>query len=381
MPFHIKIFRTVSELYEIQKDWEELTERAESPSIALTPQWLISWWNAHDGNDGRNLHVIALFEDEILAAVFPFYWSVSKYRWLPVRRLSLLVDGISPHGDFIIKRGMREKAIELLLDYLAGQQELWDIVVLDKFRENGNRQCLLRLLRSHNFKYGSRPSLRTPVIQASEPWDVFWSGLPTKFKKSMRNKLNRAKKHGAVSSERIDDAEALCRALPTIFQISRRSWKGRINKAITSGNVEHLFYEEFTKTAGRRGWVNIWILKVQDVPIAYEYHMTYNNSTYPLRADFDERFRHLSPGSILEFKIIKWMFREGRCDTYYTCADDYQYLRNWTNTCEQLLCVEIFNNRLLANLAHRIEYTCIPQLRKIRLVREAKEKLIPGKKS
>ena len=380
MPFHIKIFKNVSELYEIRKDWGKLAERADSPSIALTPDWFISWWNAHSGNDGWQLQVIALFEDKILTAVFPFYWSISRYRGLPVRKLSLLVDGISPHGDFVIEGDRREKAIDLLLSYLSGHQELWNIVVLDKFRDSDNRKCLLQLLSSYNFKYGIEPSLRTPIIQASEPWDVFWSGHSVKFKKSMRNKLNRVKNNGTISVERVHDAEALNRALPTIFEVSRRSWKGKIKEDIKNRDAECRFYKAFTEIGARRGWVDIWLLKVQDQAIAYEYHLTYNSSTYPLRADFDESYRHLSPGSILEYKIIKQMFEKGEYDTYYSCANDYQYLRNWTNTYEQLLKIEIFSNRLLSKIAHRIEYTFIPQLRKIRLVRKVKELLMQGKR-
>jgi len=372
----VKIISDINRLQVLEKDWEAILAQNGYPSIALTPQWLTSWWKSRGENSGKELYILICLEQNKPVAIFPFYSCKAKYRGISIKKLSFMVDAISPHGDFIIASEKRERAIHALLKYLASQKNRWDVIILEKFRDNPNRKFLLTTLDLYNMNYGIQPSLRTPIIRLDKSWDLFWSQRSAKFRKSIRNKLNRSRRAHFISVEKIERPQKLLEALPSIYKISTLSWKGKISQAITDSPVELAFYESFTPLGAPKGWINIWLLKNGCEPIAYEYHLVYNKTVYPLRADFDERYRHLSPGSILDYNIIKGIFEKREYQTYYSCAADYQYLRNWTNNFERLYRVDIFNTRTLSNFLFTTEYKIIPRLRKVRFLRKIKDYLI-----
>lgn len=380
MNLEIKSISDINQLITIEKDWESILAQNNYPSIALMPQWFTIWWKIHRKSPPKRLHILSCLEDNKLVAISPFYWCRAKYRGIPIKKLSLMVDGISPHADFIITDEKREKAIHAFLSYLASHKELWDVIILDKLRDNRNRNLLLKTLDLYNLNYGIQSSLKTPVITIDKPWDLFWSQRSSKFRQTMRNKLNRLKKYGSVSVEKIEDSNELVKALPSIFKISTLSWKGEINRTITDSPVEAAFYRTFTQFGAEKGLVNIWLLKHNSEPIAYEYHLAYNGIIYPLRADFVESYRYLSPGSLLEYYILRNLFEKKECHTYYSCADDYFYLRNWTNDFENLYRVDIFNSKTLSNLLFLGEYRILPKLRKVRILRKVKESVILRRK-
>jgi len=376
MNLEIKVISNINQLKTIEKKWEAILAQNNYPSIALTPQWFTIWWKIRQKKSKKRLYILICLKDNKLIAVFPFYWCRTKYRKIPIRRLSFMVDGISPHADFIIADENREDAIHALLRYLVTNKEFWDVTILDKFQDNATRNLLFKMLTSYNLYYGIQPSLRIPIITIDKSWDLFWSQRSTRFKKSMRNKLNRLKRYGSISVEKVENPNKLIDALPSIFKVSSLSWKGKIKRAITDSPIELAFYKTFTPFGAKMRWVNIWLLKYNNEPIAYEYHLIYNKTVYPLRADFDENYRYLSPGSILEYYILKDMFEKREYDTYYSCADDYFYLRNWTNNFENLHRIDIFNNKMLSYLLYLEEYNVIPKLRKITILRKIKDYII-----
>ena len=209
MNLEVKIISDINRLQAFEKDWETVLAQNDYPSIGLTPQWLTSWWKSRRENPGKELHILICLEQNKPVAIFPFYFCRAKYRGVPIKKLSFMVDTISPHGDFIIASGKREVAIHALLNYLASQKKRWDVVILDRFRDNPNRKFLLTILDLYQLNHGIKPSLRTPIIRLDKSWDLFWSQRSAKFRKSMRNKLNRSRKAGSISIEKIERPEEL----------------------------------------------------------------------------------------------------------------------------------------------------------------------------
>ena len=102
------------------------------------------------------------------------------------------------------------------------------------------------------------------------------------------------------------------------------------------------------------------------MPIAYEFHASYGGVTYPLRADFDEAYRDIAPGSVVEFTVLRDLFTDGTLSLYDSCANSYWYLSNWTAEFRSHVDIEIFANSLKLRALHGAEYRLIPLLRRLR---------------
>ena len=117
---------------------------------------------------------------------------------------------------------------------------------------------------------------------------------------------------------------------------------------------------------GSNNHIQVWILRKNSIPVAYEFHVIFDNIVYPIRADYDENFKKHSPGSILEYNALKHLFEEQYVTEYYTCADNYWYLNNWSNDLREHYTIEVFANNLKSLALYSIEYHAIPLLRKVR---------------
>jgi len=373
---HITKISNYSDFLALKEDWNNLLKESGNESIFLRHEWFDCWWRSHGETyeDKQDLFILLVKDKGKCRGIMPLKTSRIKYRGLQVNKLGFLQSGLSPHADFILT-SEKEKSIRELLRFLKGR-EVWDVLILNKLpTRSENYNLLLKLLKEHNILFGIKRGLNTPAINTCGDWSAFFSQRSAKFKKSLRNKLNRAKRRSSLQIERLSDLNDIKNALPLMFEVSKNSWKAKLKQSIVDSTEYTDFLNYFTDETGEKGWINIWLLKDGDEPIAYEYHLKYNGKVYPIGADFDERFRNLSPGSILEYHIIKSLFEDSEVTEYNTCAHSYKYLRNWTDVIEPHVDIEIFNSKTLPLFLYSLEYKLLPYLRHVPLLKQAKNYL------
>ena len=84
-----------------------------------------------------------------------------------------------------------------------------------------------------------------------------------------------------------------------------------------------------------------------------------------MRADYDERYRRFSPGSVVDYFAISESFRRSEIVSYDSCADDYGYLRNWTDKHRRQRNIHIFKSGVAGGCLYGIEYQLRPLLKRI----------------
>ena len=377
---HITTISNYSDFLALKEDWNNFLKESGSDSIFLRHEWFDCWWRSHKETyeDEQGLSILLVKDERKCRAIMPLKTSRIRYKGLRVNKLGFLESGLSPHADFILtsERSEREESIREFLRFLK-TQKVWDVLILNKLpTQSENYNLLLKLLKEQNILFGIKLSLNTPSVNTCGNWSAFFSQRATKFKKSLRNKLNRAKRHSSLQIERLSDFNDIKNALPLMFEVSKNSWKAKLKQSIADSTVYTDFLNYFTDETGEKGWINVWLLKDRDKCIAYEYHLKYNGKVYPIGADFDERFRRLSPGSILEYHIIKSLFEDSEVTEYNTCAHSYKYLRNWTDVIEPHVDIEIFNLKALPLFLYFLEYKLLPRLRQVPLLQQAKNYLM-----
>jgi CelD/BcsL family acetyltransferase involved in cellulose biosynthesis len=228
---------------------------------------------------------------------------------------------------------------------------------------------LLNYLAQEHKAYGIKDNIESPYIVINSDWETFLGEKSQKFRKTLRNKLNRASHSGDLSFERMGITGRNDTALRDMFSVSQKSWKKQVGTDILSNPASEGFYKEICDRLGPRGMVKLFLLKKAGESIAFEFHLTYNKTAYPIRADYDKSFKHISPGSILETHILKTLFDESRIQEYNSCGHTYDYLLKWTDDTRKYVNVEVFNKNFRSRSLHILEYKVIPVLRKMRLNR------------
>lgn len=347
----------------LESDWNALLQRCNSDIVCLTHEWFKCWWRGYA--DGNKLFVLLAKENGRLAGIAPLMISFGTYRGFPVRKVCFMENSNSPRVDFIAPE-RKPEFIRRVVDFLGANRHLWDMVSLEKIpKQSESADILPRVLEERKHFYTMQDSMRSPFIPVDSDWETYFSKRSKNFRKQLKNKLNRVHKLGQVAIEEVKRPEDAVRVLPEVFGVSKRSWKNQNGTAITCTRGKQTFFEELTKTASLKGWLSIWLLRANGKAIAMEYHLKYKHIVYALRADFDEEYRDVSPGSVLEQHITKQVFRNNYAE-FDLCGDSQEYKMKWTDTFREHFKFNIFNRSIYPTMLRLVEFKGIPLLKRTR---------------
>lgn len=359
----VRILRTEEEFKQLKPQWDELMASLDPVPLPLTHGWLLSWWRAFATD--RHMEFRCAYRGGELIGAAPFYRTREHFRGVPVTILKLAANGHTPFCDVIVHPRLtgceREAVFHALTE--VGDKEIGQFL---KINHQGElHRFLLTRPASDNVKVGVKPSLTTPVIWIDKEWDAFFGSRTKKLKKSLKHKLNRFNKEPGftISEKKISSKKDP--VVQEIIEVSANSWKSSIGNDLRNHHRSRQFFFNLIESFGRSGVLSAWIVHFEMKPVAFEVHLVYDGVVYPIRADYDEAFKAFSPGSVLEYSVLKHLFQAGQVRQYYTCADDYWYLSNWTSDYEDFCTVEVFGNSLKSRLLFGLEYRVIPIVKRV----------------
>jgi CelD/BcsL family acetyltransferase involved in cellulose biosynthesis len=354
---------SVKDFEHLKRGWDVLLENSLNTSGILSHEWFTIWWESFQ--DDNSLIVLAVYDDvNTLVAVAPLMRSSQLYYGIPVQKICFQVNGHSPYADFIVDKRCIKESIGAMMDYLLNDTS-WDILQFQKLCESSATfSHLVQILEERCLSYGLKKNIETPYVEINSSWEAFLNQTSAKFRKSLRNKMNRVQRYGDISVEDVlmeDDQSPL---LDSMFDISEKSWKKRAGSDIKSDPGGEKFYREICRRLGPMGIVKLWLLKKGGKYIAFEFQLKYNGIVYPLRADFDESYKKYSPGSVLEYEVLSKLFHDSSVKEYNTCGHTYSYLMNWTSKTRKYFNVEVFNSEITNYSLFCLRYKVSPFIKK-----------------
>ena len=369
----LSILKSVADLEAIAQEWMALLQATANNVLHLSHRWFFLSYKTFHSND--RLYVIVLRGDDgNLNGIAPLVIVNERYRWMKVRKICFARNQQNPSNDFIFRKGFELQCLKAVLDHLCGFA-LWQIIDLQMTNANeATAAAIKEYLDAKRMPYGLRDNRLSPYIKIDGDWNGFWARRSKKFKKSIRNKINKAN-HVGYSVEKIRFDRHDPDALADMLRISAASWKRDIGTDLLTKKDNWSFYRELCAAYGCAGYITLYFLNVQKMRAAFEFHIEYRNIVYPIRADYDRMHEKLSPGSILEYEIIKSAFERGDIKEYNSCGHTYKYLMNWTETARPYINIEIFNRHSSAMLLYLFEFALLPRLREHRLYAVIKNRM------
>jgi CelD/BcsL family acetyltransferase involved in cellulose biosynthesis len=355
------IITSQEDLMSIEKGWRNLSANSSRHGIHQSYDWFMASYRCFHQRD--RLYVLTLNDNAgELTGVAPLVIGSGTCHGIGVRRIGFAMNSQSPANDFILSEGAEEDCLKSFLEHLSGFHE-WELVHLQKISaEEPTWYLLQKLLPERNLAFGTRDNIQSPYIRMDMDWNDFWKSRSHRFRKTMRNKLNRVM-HENMVIEKIPVSSAKTPELDDVLRISANSWKHEIGNDLSARKDKWRFYREICDHLGPQGLIYLWLLKIDSVSVAFEFHIQHNRIVYPIRADYDKNFKDVSPGSILEYEIIKRLFADGTVYEYNTCGHTYDYLMNWTETTRKHQDLEIFDHNFKMSMLFSLEYKILDTLR------------------
>ena len=331
----------VSGFEALRDEWSELLEASDSNCLFLTWEWLYTWWKHLAGD--RQLSILAVRCGGKLAALAPFGLrpaSLVRRRPLPV--LEFLGNGCvgSDYLDFIVRRGYELEARQAFASRLAKERWVLDWTQL-------RRGCCFAVgvaadLGERNWSASETVTNTCPFIPLSGvSWEAYLATLGAEQRYNFNRKWKRLNRDYSVQFERVYREEQCRESMDLVIELHNMRWRGRGGSDAfhTPGLVE--FHREFSRLALQRGWLRLYVLRLDQKPAACLYGFLYGRTFYFYQSGFDSAYQKQSVGLVSMGLGIKSAIEEG-AEEYDLLHGSEEYKSHWSRESRELGRLELY---------------------------------------
>lgn len=325
----------------LRQEWDELLEASKSACVFLTWEWLYTWWKHLAGN--RSLTILTVRRGSELVAIAPFCQrpgSVSSAR--PFSVLEFLGSDFvgSDYLDVIVRKGGDAEACQALTSWLAGRR---NSLKLTNLRQGKSVVAgVLAGLREKGWNVAEIKTNMCPFIPlAGTTWDGYLASLGAEHRYNFNRKWRRLNRDYEVRFEQARTPEACREAIDLLIAQHNARWsaRGGSDAFHTAGLVA--FHRELTQVALERGWLRLYVLRLNEKPAACLYGLMYRGTFYFYQSSFDEAYRQASAGLIAMGLAIRSAIGEG-AEEFDLLHGGETYKSHWTRHSRDLARLESF---------------------------------------
>ena len=291
----------------IKADWDQLADLEKTPFVRHA--WLASWWAAF-GN-GR-LRICALWDGDELAALFPLCATRSG--------LAGLTNEHTPRFT-PLSRGRRdlERIVEEVLDQphdlrveaLPGDHPAFE-VLSESCASRGRRLLVM-------------PQQTSPIAETAE----YAARLSSKTARELGRLQRKMQREHRTEVSMVTRPSELEPELQRGFEVEASGWKGKRGTAILCSPRTDRFYRSMARSFHDEDRLRTSTITLDGDVAAFDLCLLDNGRVYGVKFGYDERFRHLAPGLVLQHGEIE-RCRELGFDAFELLGDDEEYKRRFS---------------------------------------------------
>jgi CelD/BcsL family acetyltransferase involved in cellulose biosynthesis len=344
----IRAARVDSELRfaELRSAWDSLLQSSEAASPFLAWEWLYPWWRHLSGSS--RLRMVAVDAGNRLIALAPFRLTTGVAR---LQCLDLLGTGEagSDYLDVLTRSGFETEGLDAIEQSLVAQNMALRLTHLSSSAAAVG--LANRLERRRWFKV-TTPGGTCPYIPlAGHTWDSYLATLGASHRANVRRRLRMLQQKFDVRFEQVTDHGDRREALERLTQYHSRRFDARGTAFRTAGLCA--FHDEATRRFLDRGWLRMFILRLNGAPAAVMYGFLYNGTFYFYQHGFDDSYQQHSIGLVLMALSIRAAIEEGAVEfDMLWGTEPYKFL--WAHHVRELCNLHLFPPHLRGQLHRRL---------------------------
>lgn len=347
----------------LREEWELLRARTHERSPFLSFEWFRC---CLEDLEGAEALLLLVRHEGRLVGLAPLARRTVRLRRLRARAIEFVRCRETAYADVLALPERRDEILGAMFQYLFSKDRIrWDALRLGPWPEDSaNLSAARRWLGSVRASHTESTMSLVPVTRMNGDWDALLAGRSYLFRKSRRGILNRMRRLGNIEVEchRSDEEGTVLRS---VFEVSDRSWKRDEQKAVTSRPESKRFFEALTAAAASRGWLMVWLLRWNGVPVATEYDLVEDGVVYAIRADYDRSYHQHSPGAYLEYQLLQRLCAEGH-SAYHAGPGTDEYKLRWTEERRRTVSLTVYNRHSLVGTLAFADWRVESRLRRLR---------------
>lgn len=360
--FVIDEIRERDELETIKVRWNELVDETYQPNLCTTYEWLTTWWDTQR-NSNHRLMVLVIKSNLRIVGIIPFTMVKERFFLLTTIKIEFISmaqyadspSNISFALDFLINERV-EEILKTVQTYLINHPEPWHFIRLNPIPGYSlTIPLLFKFAKELKLPYRCKEIYANISIPIKISWEEYFSQLSKNFRKHLSYTSRTLSKMTKLNYQILTTEAEMKQFYPVILDIERRSWKWNLGISINSISLND-FYYRFGQIAGKKGWLQLWLLQVDNKYIAYNYNLVFKNNILNLKKSYDCEYKMYSPGNLLLARAIEHSFQSGKISFNMLWGSENEK-KCWNPENESHYEIFIFKNNLYARMLYFLYFT------------------------
>jgi CelD/BcsL family acetyltransferase involved in cellulose biosynthesis len=291
----------------LRPEWNALLRASAADCPFLTWEWLHTWW-VHLAGSSR-LHIAAVRSGRELVALAPF--RITDGRVALLSRLDMLGTGEagSDYLDVIVRLGWETDGVDALVRFVRSQNVT---LRLGHVAPTATASALVDRLTADGWTAATSPDGICPYIPlAGHTWDSYLATLGSSHRANVRRRIKGLAQKFATRFELVTTDAERREAMSVLMAYHERRYVGRGGSTAFMTPALRAFHEEATRRALDRGWLRLFVLRVNDAIAAVMYGFMYGGRFYFYQHGFDDQYQQHSIGLVLMGLTIQAAIDEG----------------------------------------------------------------------
>ena len=212
---------------------------------------------------------------------------------------------------------------------LREHKDAWNALWLCGLSPHGAAFKALAMLAGQGQRLFVGPTTYRHVASLEGGLDGWLSRRSRAFRKNLRQALRRTEDEGVRFEWHDAPSEAERAALyARALDVDDRSWKGREAQGLRASNMAE-FYEHMSAYLAKRGLLRMVFATREGEDIAMGFGGILGETFRGLQMSYDERFKRLSLGNLIQLELITRVARESI--QHYDLGTEMDYKRRWSS--------------------------------------------------
>jgi CelD/BcsL family acetyltransferase involved in cellulose biosynthesis len=310
----------------LRREWDELLQSSSANNPFLTWEWLHAWWK-HLGEHSR-LRLLAIRANGELIAMAPLRAGGSTASWFSSLEMLGTGDAGSDYLDLVVRRGCERESVREIARFIGTRKLTLNV----RHVPDGSLTArVASQLASGGWTVSTTPDGVCPIVRLTgHSWDSYLATLGSAHRANIRRRLKALGARFEMAFERVTSDASRHAALTSLVTFHTQRFDGRGGTTAFRTPALCAFHEEATQRALDRGWLRMYVLRLNGLPAAVMYGFAYERRFYFYQHGFDHRYQQHSVGLALMALTLRAALEEG-ADEFDMLWGAEPYKRLWAH--------------------------------------------------
>jgi CelD/BcsL family acetyltransferase involved in cellulose biosynthesis len=318
----VRVCHTWGEFEQLRADWNRLLHANPASSIFQTPEWLGAWWEAF-GNHKRLCGLVFLDSESNVLGIAPLYAEQKRFlgRSLTTLRMVGAGSGDSDALDFTTAPGYERLCSDAFIAWLRRQKD-WHICSLETLPQDSlmAKQLFLQTRAAGwSIDHTLTPNF---IVDLPETWPQYLGSLEPSFRPLLTRYPKRLQSRYRVNIVRCERVQDLETNLQELFALHQMRWTGQGEPGAFASIDRQNFYSRMARAFLERGWLEFWLLYLNDEIVGAQFCFRYNATVSLLQEGFHPRYTADKIGYALRAHVLEVMIGTGARHYDFLGGDD-----------------------------------------------------------